>query len=178
MKIARNLLIIALVGTAIIVPAFVFAGPLSGAQSNLSKAIGPTGLSSNLTDTIATVIKGVLALVGTIFFVLTIYAGILWMTAQGNAEQVEKSTAIVKAAIIGLGITMSAYAITAFVTGKLNNDSSTNNALAPNVNFPKCSDKNGTCEAPNNCLGPVMTSENNTDCLESKPGSVCCYKTP
>ncbi len=103
-----------------IVPQFVWAGPLSGAQNNLQKAIGPTGLSPDLTTTIGTVVKGVLALVGTIFFMLTIYAGVLWMTAQGNSEKVEKATEIVKAAIIGLAITMSAYAITAFVTGKLN----------------------------------------------------------
>ncbi len=98
----------------------VQAGPLTNAQTNLQNAIGSTDLSPDLNSTVATIIKGVLALVGTIFFVLTVYAGVIWMTAQGNAEQVERATAIVKTTIIGLAITMSAYAITVFVTGRLN----------------------------------------------------------
>lgn len=96
------------------------AGPLSGALTNVGKANQGTGLSGDLTGTVGTIIKAVLATVGTIFLVLTIYAGILWMTASGNEEQIAKSQGIIKAAIIGLFITMSAYAITAFVGGKLN----------------------------------------------------------
>lgn len=121
---AKNKLLISIVALVFLgalgAGALAQAGPLTGAQNNLNTAIGGTGLSDNLKASVGTVVKGVLALVGTIFFVLTIYAGILWMTAQGNSETVEKATSIVKASIIGLAITMSAYAITVFVTGKLN----------------------------------------------------------
>ena len=67
----------------------------------------------------ATVIKTILALVGTIFLILTIYAGIMWMTAAGNDEQVGKAVGMIKSAVIGLVIVMSAYAITYFVTTRL-----------------------------------------------------------
>jgi len=77
------------------------------------------GVSGDLGSSIATVIKTVLALVGTIFLVLTIYAGIMWMTAGGNDEQVGKALNMIKAAVIGLVIVMSAYAVTYFVTSKL-----------------------------------------------------------
>src|SRR3989338_4740690 len=95
------------------------AGPLSNSMTNLEGALGNTGLEKDLQSTVGTVIKAVLAMVGTIFLVLTIYAGILWMTASGNDEQVTKATGIIKAAIIGLVITMSAYAITYFVSSKV-----------------------------------------------------------
>lgn len=95
------------------------AGPLKGSVDSLNTALGGTGLEKNLESTVGTVIKAVLAMVGTIFLVLTIYAGILWMTASGNEEQVTKATGIIKAAIIGLAITMSAYAITYFVSSKV-----------------------------------------------------------
>ena len=78
-----------------------------------------SGLEEDLQVSIGTVIKGALSLVGVIFLALTVYAGILWMTASGNETQIEKAQGILKAAIIGLVITMSAYAITAFVTGRL-----------------------------------------------------------
>lgn len=61
------------------------------------------------------IIGAVLAFVGILFFILMIYAGILWMTARGNEEQVSKAKDLIMAAIIGLIIVMSAYAITAFV---------------------------------------------------------------
>jgi hypothetical protein len=110
--------IIALILTA---PVFVSAQGLKDAGKILDKAAdtSKTGLSADLATTISTVIKAVLALVGTVFLVLTIYAGILWMTAQGNEEQVSKAVGIIKASVIGMVVIMSAYAITFFVTNKL-----------------------------------------------------------
>ncbi len=62
--------------------------------------------------TIAAGIRYVLSFVGTIFIALTVYAGILWMTAGGNDEQVTKSKKLLFQAVIGLFITFSAYTIT------------------------------------------------------------------
>jgi len=60
-------------------------------------------------------IGNVLAFLGLAFFVLVIYGGILWMTAAGNDDQVKKARQIITAAVIGLVIVLSAYAITAFI---------------------------------------------------------------
>lgn len=95
------------------------ASPFSKATNNLNTAVGGLNLPSNVESMAGTVIKGVLGLVGTIFFGLTIYAGILWMTAAGNEEKVTQATDIIKASIIGLFITMAAYAITTFVASKV-----------------------------------------------------------
>ncbi len=95
---------------------------LDKAMSNLDKAVGDksgTGLSRDLTGTIGTVVRGVLAITGTIFFLLTIYAGILWMTAQGDEGKIEKAQSIIKACVMGLIITLSAYSVTYFVGNRL-----------------------------------------------------------
>lgn len=117
----KKIVLLAVFSLAIFMPAFASAQGLKDASTFLDKAADTekTGLSSNLADTVANVIKAILALVGTVFLVLTVYAGVLWMTAQGAEERVTKAQDIIKASVIGLIIIMSAYAITFFVTSKL-----------------------------------------------------------
>lgn len=68
---------------------------------------------------IGTVIKVVLSLVGTIFLILTVMAGIKWMTARGDETKAEEAMKTVRFATIGLLIVLSAYTITYFVSKKL-----------------------------------------------------------
>lgn len=57
----------------------------------------------------------ILGFTGTIFFILVVWAGLTWMTAAGNQENIKKAQDILKTAIIGLIIVLSAYAITRFI---------------------------------------------------------------
>lgn len=102
----------------LLVPA-VASAQFGDAKGKLDSVASTTGLSSDLGTSIGTIISAALSLVGTIFLILTVYAGILWMTASGNEDKVSKSKDILMAAIIGLAITMAAYAITSFVTSRL-----------------------------------------------------------
>ncbi len=96
---------------------FVFAQDLS--QDIANKAgYGDTN-SSSLSETIGKIIKIVLGLLGTIFLVLTVYAGALWLTAAGEEAKVEKAMDILKTAVIGLVIILAAYSITYFVLDKV-----------------------------------------------------------
>lgn len=61
------------------------------------------------------VIQAILALLGVIFLILTIYGGIIWMTAAGNDQRIDKAKKIIINSVIGLVIIVSAYAITAFI---------------------------------------------------------------
>lgn len=61
----------------------------------------------------------ILSFVGIIFLLLTVYAGFMWMTAQGNSSQVEKAKDLLINAIIGLVIVTAAYSITVFVGEQL-----------------------------------------------------------
>jgi type IV secretory pathway VirB2 component (pilin) len=65
------------------------------------------------------IIGTVLGLVGTIFLILIIYAGITWMTSQGNEQQVTKAKNLLISAIIGIIIVFAAYAITSFLGAEL-----------------------------------------------------------
>jgi len=58
------------------------------------------------------VIQPVLGLLGLLFLVLMIYAGVLWMTASGNEKRVQKAKDILLAAVIGATIIVAAYAVT------------------------------------------------------------------
>lgn len=109
--------------TLLLMPNFVFAAPDIGIGM-AGNIAGNAGYDKNVTnttlsETVGKYIKVALSLSGTIFLVLTVYAGFLWMTASGNEEQVTKATGIIKMATIGLIITLAAFSITAFVIGKI-----------------------------------------------------------
>ena len=65
------------------------------------------------------IIRYVLTLLGVVFFVLVFRAGILWMTARGNSEDVEHAKSLLINASIGLVIVLAAYAITTFAVNQI-----------------------------------------------------------
>ena len=75
--------------------------------------------STDVTQVAATAIKGFLGVLGIIFIILILIAGFNWMTAAGDEEKIKKATATIRAAIIGLLIIVSAYAITYFIFSSL-----------------------------------------------------------
>jgi cytochrome bd-type quinol oxidase subunit 2 len=60
-------------------------------------------------------LKWFFAFFGILFFFLMLTAGIRWMTAQGNQDQVKKSQELIRSAVVGLVIVSAAYAITAYI---------------------------------------------------------------
>ncbi len=56
-----------------------------------------------------------LSFVGIIFFILIIYGGFKWMVSRGNEQEIAKAKEIIAAAVIGLLLILSAYAITTMV---------------------------------------------------------------
>lgn len=69
--------------------------------------------------TVAGIMQAVLGLVGLILVIIIAYSGILWMTARGNDEQVERARKYISNSIIGLIIVLFAYTITTFVIQQL-----------------------------------------------------------
>ena len=70
-------------------------------------------------DKVGQAIGIILSFVGTAFLLLMIYAGILWMTAQGNEKQVTTAKDLMINAAIGIIIVFAAYAITSFIGNNL-----------------------------------------------------------
>lgn len=66
-------------------------------------------------ELIGTIINSLLAFVGIIFLVLTIYAGFLWMTARGDEEKVGRAQSIIKASVIGIIIVSLAFVISQII---------------------------------------------------------------
>lgn len=84
--------------------------------NSTDQAAGQAGLSKITLGALASqIIQVVLSLLAIIFLILLIIGGFKWMTAAGNEEQIKKSQATIKMAIIGLVIILAAYAITYFI---------------------------------------------------------------
>lgn len=77
--------------------------------------VGETSLS----QMIGVIIEAALALIGSIFLILMLYAGYNWMMARGEEEKVTKAKDTITRAIIGLIIVVGAYAIWSFVFSNL-----------------------------------------------------------
>ncbi len=93
-------------------------GGVDKALEGLDAAASNAELSQTTLDVpqlIGQILSTVLGFTGTIFFILVVWSGILWMTAGGSQENIKKAQDILKAAIVGLIIVLSAYAITRFV---------------------------------------------------------------
>lgn len=104
----------------VFVPSLAFAQGIKNALGNLQQTAGPAGVegSGDVGSIVGTIINAALTFVGLIFLVLMVYAGFLWMTARGEEEQINRAKKIITGTIIGLIITVSAYAITVFVTSR------------------------------------------------------------
>ncbi len=63
----------------------------------------------------------ILSFVGVLFLILMIYAGLTWMTAGGNQEQVKKARSLMINATLGLIVVLGAYVITSFIGEQLIN---------------------------------------------------------
>lgn len=91
--------------------------------TGLEDAAGSQGAGydtdQDLAIMIGLIIQVVLGLLGVIFLLLVIYAGITWMTAAGDAKKVDKAKGILTTAVIGLVILLASYSITAFVLDRL-----------------------------------------------------------
>ncbi|MFA6594154.1 MAG: hypothetical protein WCT16_02740 [Candidatus Buchananbacteria bacterium] len=91
--------------------------------TNLGQVGQDTGLKSIGGGTLPTIVGGVvtviLGILGTLLVLLLIYAGFMWMTAQGNEKKVEEAKKIIYNAVIGLVIVAGAWALTNFVLSQL-----------------------------------------------------------
>ena len=123
-KITRNILIF----STILLGIFLFNSFSVSAQTQGSyNFVNNSGLSTtgnnagfNLATPgpeviISQVIQIILSLLGVIFLALMIYAGIVWMTAQGDEKKVQKAKDMISESIIGLIIVAAAYALSYFL---------------------------------------------------------------
>ena len=61
------------------------------------------------------IVQLILSFIGVLFLAFMIYAGVTWMTAQGDEKKVEKAKDLLTESIVGLIISLAAYAISYFI---------------------------------------------------------------
>jgi len=103
---------------AIALPAVVMAqAPDLGLEYATTIGLG----SRDIRETVGSVIRAFMGLLGIVAVLLILYGGFKWMTAGGNEEQVGEAKKIIISGVIGLIIIMSAYAIATFVVNAIIN---------------------------------------------------------
>ncbi|MCR4313973.1 MAG: pilin [Candidatus Uhrbacteria bacterium] len=86
-------------------------------SDGLDAAAKDSGYSTDLKIPvfIGNMIKTLLAATGIVFLIITVYAGILYMTAMGDTDKIKKAKGMLTSSVIGLIIIVGAYAITKYV---------------------------------------------------------------
>jgi len=111
---------------------FIFQVPIIHAQADVTQSlndiaqgttgqIGGPGNPANPSQGVLTVaggvVRSVIVLVGIVFLILLIAAGIMWLTSAGSENQIKKAKSIISTSVIGIVIIALAYVIVTFVMG-------------------------------------------------------------
>ncbi|TSC76501.1 MAG: hypothetical protein G01um101431_634 [Parcubacteria group bacterium Gr01-1014_31] len=64
----------------------------------------------------ALVIKGFMSLLGILFLLYVVYAGFMWMTANGDEERIRKAKSTITTGAFGVLVILAAYSIAQFIT--------------------------------------------------------------
>jgi len=122
MRLAPKTILSLIITLCLVGGLFIIAPDIMAAETGVGSTIGnldaaaPTSIKGdNLASApafIGTVVNGFLSIMSIVFFLLTVYGGWLWMTAQGDPAQVKKGKDTIIAAIIGLIIIGASYGIT------------------------------------------------------------------
>ncbi len=68
---------------------------------------------------VLTIIRIFLGMLGIIFLVLIVLAGVKYMTASGNEEKAKEAVSQIRHAVIGLLIILVSYSITVFISNQV-----------------------------------------------------------
>jgi len=107
-------------------PAFALVDIGTSKVRNAATTAGfdKTTTDTTLSATIGFTINVLLTFVGTIFLALTVYAGLMWMTARENEEQATKAKGTIRTSIIGLVLCIGAYSLTTFILPRITSKTS------------------------------------------------------
>lgn len=161
MKKINIFILIILIGT-VVFGFVVIAKGASFGQSYETMSKFATGLNFlSFDDSSSTVIKNIMYLVNTLFFIFMIYAGITWFTSSGNEEKIERAKKTIIWCVVGMAVTFSSYIITDFILKRVPGSEQTPTATCPNkLEYCKTS-----------CNLNVETNLGQVDCGSSL---ICC----
>jgi len=90
------------------------------ALSGLDTTADPAGLKVdttkfNLPTVIGKALGILMSILGLIFLIIVVYGGVKWMTAKGEAKEVEDARSMIIQGAIGLAVTLATYSIAYYV---------------------------------------------------------------
>ncbi len=119
MNLTKKILSVLLISFFVIVSQtqilFAQNDPYYGLNETAAQAQLNQTAPSDVPTMLGNIIGTVLSLIGVIFFILMVYGGFLWMTAHGDAGQVDKGKETIIAAVIGIIVISASYALTTFI---------------------------------------------------------------
>jgi hypothetical protein len=103
------------------------ADPQSAADkalSGLDTTADPAGLKVdttkfNLPTVIGKALSILMSILGLIFLIIVVYGGVKWMTAKGEAKEVEDARSMIIQGAIGLAVTLATYSIAYYVISEI-----------------------------------------------------------
>jgi len=97
----------------------VFTAGISTDQlKNEAASLNKAGFSTPA-EVVGRAIKILMAFIGSLTLVLFIWAGILWMTAAGNSERLEKAKKVLVWTTLGLLVMLASYLLVDFIIGAI-----------------------------------------------------------
>ncbi|KKR08283.1 MAG: hypothetical protein UT32_C0002G0046 [Parcubacteria group bacterium GW2011_GWC2_39_14] len=106
----------------------VFAGDPPAAASTLRKSLDtaatepgliPTSGVTDIPSMVGKIVSVALQFVSLLFLIIIVYAGIRWMTANGDPGKVKEARSWMIHAAIGLLITLMSYQVVAYIIDKI-----------------------------------------------------------
>jgi hypothetical protein len=98
--------------------------------TEISQAYGGNSTPTDIRTIVSQIIYLLLGLLGTLFIVLTIFAGFKYMTSGGNEEKTSEAITLLRNAVIGLVIILLSWTVTRVVVLVLSR-TALNNAVDP-----------------------------------------------
>lgn len=96
------------------------SNPFVEGANRLSYVGGQSGFgTASILSIVATIVNIVLGLLGVVFLVLTIVAGVRWMLSGGDQEKIKQARSTIVHSVVGLAIVLAALAISLFITSTL-----------------------------------------------------------
>ena len=111
--------------TIVLLSGFLFSvansanSTFSTANTEMGKFAKALDFTTGFDTGLQGIIKIIMLLVNTLFFIFMIYAGILWLSSAGEEGKIEKAKDIILWCVVGMAVTLGSYAITSFILSKV-----------------------------------------------------------
>lgn len=132
-------IILGVLGSFLILPALALAQLEPVLPSTREVFQGSPGLFQRFGSVpliISTIFNFIIVVAGTIFIILILVGGMQYLTSAGNEEGTGKAKKLMVDAIIGLILTLAAWAIGTFILRQLGLLGGIGQILPPGTNFP------------------------------------------